>query len=170
MNAQARIQYRVSITPAGEMRLQRRPRPLLVVVVVVAVAALASGGLWVTDRGPSALFFAIYGLVVVVAFGYPAVERHRQESGDGLLWADVRPVPETAAARAVLDVEAGRPEPTGRLGVARRWRRVPGPRVKDLHEAVQAEISDVIERDHAQEQAVHAAEDRTLRRRAAGED
>lgn len=164
MNPKTRIQYRAAITPHGEMRLQRRPHPLMVVSVVVAVAAVASAGLWAAGVGPQAVFFLGYAVFVLVVLGVPAQVRQGNGAGDGL-WADV-PAPEAATARAVYDVDPGRPTPSSRLGVAYRWRRVPRSRVAELHEAVKSESAAISDWRRAQEFEARAAEDRLWLNRA----
>lgn len=168
MNPQTRMQYRAAITPHGETRLQRRPHPLMAAAVVVAVAAVASAGLWVAGVGPSPVFFLGYAVVVIVALGVPAQSRQSNGTGHGL-WADV-PAPEAATARAVLDVDPGRPVPSWRLGIAYRWRRVPRARVAELHEAVTAESAAIGDRRRAQEREARAAEERLWLSRAGDAD
>lgn len=167
MNPRNRMQYRAAITPHGEVLLQRRPHPLMVAAVVVGVAAVASAGLWAAGVGPSPVFFLGYAVVVMVVLGVPAQARQRDGEGEGL-WANV-PVPESATASAVRDVDPGRPMPSQRLGVAYRWRRVPRSRVEGLHEAVKAESVAIIDRGRAREEEARAAEDRAWLSRAAGD-
>lgn len=157
MNPQNRIQYRAALTPHGEIRLQRRPHPLMDAVVVVAVAAAATACLWAVGLRPQPFFFLGYAVFVLVILGVPAASRQRSGTGDGR-WADV-PAPEVATARAVLDVDPGRPMPSSRLGVAYRWRRVPRSRVAELHEAVKSESAAISDRRRAQEFEARAADD-----------